>query len=63
MGSKKDYSKDPNFQFYFAKISGLVYGYSPYGRLGGGKKDVGGRGRARVQKRVEALLREVDSWK
>lgn len=63
MGSKKDYSKDPNFQHYLKEISGLVYGYSRYGRLGGGKIDRNYRGRVRVEKRVEALLREVDSWK
>lgn len=63
MGSKKDYSQDANFQHYFKRVSELVYGYSRYGRLGGGKRDVNGRGRARIEKRVEALLREVDAWK
>jgi hypothetical protein len=64
MGKKKDYSKDGNYQYYFHRISDLVYGYSRYGRfIGGGKKDFAGRGRKRIDKRVEELLREVDSWK
>lgn len=62
MGSKKDYSKDGNYKHYFEKICGLVYGYSCYGRLGAGNRDRLGRGRKRVHKRVEELMREVASW-